>query len=316
MSKDTLRKVPELSLLDFIKGEKLERTRFVDNLFAGIKDYGFIILTDHNVEQNIIDKSYGAVNDFFSLEEGVKKKYVSSAGGGQRGYTPFGLEHAKDNPHMDLKEFFHVGREVGDAHPFANFYSDNIWPSEVNNFRNNLETLYKSLDETSIYLLDALGIALDVPQSYFREMVDTGNSILRAIHYPPVGEAPPAGSIRAAAHGDINLITILMGATASGLQLLDRDDNWLDVDTKPGQLVIDSGDMMSRITNEIIPATIHRVINPSESKEARFSMPFFVHPNPKAILECIPSCIGEGAKFPPVNAHDALLERLRDIGLM
>lgn len=316
MEKEVLRRVPELSLLDFISGEKLERVKFVDNLFSGIKDYGFIILTDHNVDQDIIDKSYSAVHDFFNLEEQTKKNYVSSAGGGQRGYTPFGLEHAKDNPHMDLKEFFHVGREVPVDHKFAKFYSDNIWPTEILNFKNNLEMLYQSLDTTSIHLLDALGMALDVPKNYFRDMIDTGNSILRAIHYPPVGEAPPAGSIRAAAHGDINLITILMGATASGLQLLDRDENWLDVDTKPGQLVVDSGDMMSRITNEIIPATIHRVINPEESREARFSMPFFVHPNPEAMLECIPSCIGDGAKFPPVSAHDALMERLKDIGLM
>ncbi len=316
MDSKTKRKVPELSLMDFINGENLERNRFVDNLFSGIKDYGFIILTDHNVDQQTIDTSYSGVDQFFNLDETTKKKYVSSAGGGQRGYTPFGIEHAKDNPHMDLKEFFHVGREVSSDHEFSQFYSDNIWPSEIENFKPHLEKLYSSLDQTSMYLLDALGMALDVPQSYFRDMIDTGNSILRAIHYPPVGDAPPAGSIRAAAHGDINLITILMGATSSGLQLLDRDDNWLDVDTKPGQLVVDSGDMMSRITNDIIPATIHRVINPEESKEARFSMPFFVHPNPKAILECIPSCLGDGAKYPPVSAHDALIERLRDIGLM
>lgn len=310
------RKVPELSLLDFINGESLERNRFIDNLFSGIKDYGFIILTDHNVDQSTIDASYSAVNKFFSLPEDVKKQYVSPQGGGQRGYTPFGLEHAKDNPHMDLKEFYHVGREVSADHRFAKYYPNNIWPEEIDEFKKNLTNIYDSLDQTSVHLLDALGIALDVPKNYFRDMIDTGNSILRAIHYPPVGEAPPAGSIRAAAHGDINLITILMGATASGLQLLDRDDQWLDVDTKPGQLVVDSGDMMSRITNEVIPATIHRVINPSESKEARFSMPFFVHPNPEAILECIPSCVGDGAKFPPVSAHEALMERLKDIGLV
>lgn len=310
------RKVPELSLIHFIEGEALERNRFIDNLFRGIKDYGFIILTDHNVEEEIIKDSYKAVNDFFDLPEDVKKQYVSPQGGGQRGYTPFGLEHAKDNPHMDLKEFYHVGREVPPGHKFSEFYPNNIWPSEIKNFENNLLDIYKSLDETSGHLLDALGIALDVPKTYFRDMIDTGNSILRAIHYPPVGEAPPKGSIRAAAHGDINLITILMGATASGLQLLDRDGEWLDVDTKPGQLVVDSGDMMCRLTNEVIPATIHRVINPEASKDARFSMPFFVHPNPEAMLECIPSCIGEGAKFPPIKAHEALMERLRDIGLI
>lgn len=313
---DTLRKVPELSLLDYISGNSNEKSRFVDKLFTGIKDYGFIILTDHNVADETIAKSYKAVEDFFALPEDVKKSYVSPQGGGQRGYTPFGLEHAKDNPHMDLKEFYHVGREVADDHHFSKYYPKNIWPAEIQNFRENLDNIYNSLDQTSAHLLAALGEALDVPSDYFAKMITNGNSILRAIHYPPVGEAPPVGSIRAAAHGDINLITILMGATAGGLQLLDRDDQWLDVDTKPGQLVVDSGDMMSRITNEVIPATIHRVINPEASTDARYSMPFFVHPNPEAILECIPSCIGSGAKFPPINAHDALLERLKDIGLM
>lgn len=311
----SVRKVPELSLLSYVKGNATERASFVDQLFSGIKDYGFIILTDHTVADDVIKKGYQAVEDFFALEETIKKNYVV-AKGGQRGYTPFGLEHAKDNPHMDLKEFWHVGREVPAEHRFAKFYPNNVWPSEVAGFQNNLQALYDELDKTSVHLLDALGEALEVPQSYFRSMIHEGNSILRAIHYPPVGEAPPKGSIRAAAHGDINLITILMGATASGLQLLDRDGQWLDVDTKPGQLVIDSGDMMSRITNDIIPATIHRVINPDESGTARYSMPFFVHPHPEAMLECIASCEGEGAKYPPISSHECLIERLRDIGLM
>jgi isopenicillin N synthase-like dioxygenase len=241
---------------------------------------------------------------------------VTPRGGGQRGYTPFGTEHAKDNPHMDLKEFYHVGREVSDDHPFAKYYPKNMWPESISNFKPALTNLYNELDKTSVILLEALGRALDVPQNFFKDMIDTGNSVLRAIHYPPVGEAPPAGSIRAAAHGDINLITILMGATASGLQLLDRDGKWLDVNSKEGQLVVDAGDMLSRITNEVIPATIHRVVNPEDAGSARFSMPFFVHPHPKAVLECIPSCLGEGPKYAPITSHDFLMERLKDIGLM
>jgi isopenicillin N synthase-like dioxygenase len=310
-----MRKVPELSLLSYVDGNATERARFVDQLFTGIKDYGFIILTDHTVADDVINKGYQAVQDFFALEEEVKKNYVV-AKGGQRGYTPFGLEHAKDNPHMDLKEFWHVGREVTAGHRFSEYYPANVWPSEIEGFKQNLSSLYNELDKTSGYLLAALGEALEVPENYFADMISEGNSILRAIHYPPVGEAPPAGSIRAAAHGDINLITILMGATAAGLQLLDRDGQWLDVETKPGQLVVDSGDMMSRITNDIIPATVHRVINPDESNTARYSMPFFVHPHPEAMLECIASCEGEGAKYPPISSHDCLMERLKDIGLM
>ena len=313
---DTLRKVPELSLLSYVDGTDEEKAKFVSDLFNGIKDYGFIILTDHTVKEEVIKEGYKAVETFFALEEATKKSYVCTEGGGQRGYTPFGTEHAKDNPHKDLKEFWHVGREVADEHKFNKYYPKNVWPTEIAGFQQNLENLYNELDKTSIILLEALGKALDVPQDYFKNMIDTGNSILRAIHYPPVGEAPPVGSVRAAAHGDINLITILMGATASGLQLLDRDGTWLDVETKPGQLVVDSGDMMSRITNEVIPATIHRVINPEESTSARYSMPFFVHPHPEAMLECIPSCRGEGEKFPPISAHDCLMERLKDIGLM
>ena len=315
MSK-TLRKVPELSLLSYVNGSNTEQTKFVSDLYSGIKEYGFIILTDHTVAQDVIKKGYAATEAFFALEEETKKKFVCAEGGGQRGYTPFGTEHAKDNPHKDLKEFWHVGREVSDGHELSDFYPKNIWPEQIEGFQNNLQELYDELDKTSVILLEALGKALDVPKDYFKDMIDTGNSILRAIHYPPVGEAPPAGSVRAAAHGDINLITILMGATASGLQLLEKDGTWLDVNTKPGQLVVDAGDMMARITNDIIPATIHRVINPEESTSARFSMPFFVHPHPKAMLECIASCKGEGEKYPPISSHECLLERLKDIGLM
>jgi isopenicillin N synthase-like dioxygenase len=313
---DTLRKVPELSLLSYVNGNSQEQAAFVEKLYSGIKDYGFIILTDHTVDDDVIREGYRATQAFFALEEEVKKGYVSPNGGGQRGYTPFGTEHAKDNPHMDLKEFWHVGREVADDHEYNEFYPKNIWPKEIEGFQTHLSALYSELDKTSQILLEALGKALDVPENYFKDMITCGNSILRAIHYPPVGEAPPVGSVRAAAHGDINLITILMGATASGLQLLDRDGTWLDVETKPGQLVVDAGDMLSRITNEVIPATIHRVINPEESTSARFSMPYFVHPHPKAMLECIPSCIGDGAKYEPISSHEFLLQRLKDIGLM
>ncbi|MDP7321081.1 MAG: 2-oxoglutarate and iron-dependent oxygenase domain-containing protein [Bacteriovoracaceae bacterium] len=313
---DSSRKVPELSLLSYVEGSQQDQAKFVLDLFNGIKDYGFIILTDHTVQDDVIQKGYKAVEDFFSLPDEKKKEYICKEGGGQRGYTPFGTEHAKDNPHMDLKEFWHVGREVSDDHPFNKYYPKNVWPQEIAGFKTNLENLYNELDKTSHILLEALGKALDVENDYFAKMIDTGNSILRAIHYPPVGEAPPVGSVRAAAHGDINLITILMGATASGLQLLDRDGTWLDVETKPGQLVVDSGDMMSRITNDVIPATIHRVINPEDSGSARYSMPFFVHPHPEAMLRCIPSCEGAGAKYPPITAHDCLMERLKDIGLM
>ncbi|MCO4754044.1 MAG: isopenicillin N synthase family oxygenase [Bacteriovoracaceae bacterium] len=316
MSETNKRKVPELSLMSYVDGNASDQTKFVDQLYSGLKDYGFIILKDHPIQEVTRQEGYAAVQKFFELPEEVKRQYICEQGGGQRGYTPFGTEHAKDNPYKDLKEFWHVGREVPGNHKFHEYYPENVWPEkEVPEFKEQLLNLYNALDKTSHVLLEALGRALDVPSDYFTEMINVGNSVLRAIHYPPVGDAPPAGSIRAAAHGDINLITILMGATASGLQLLDRDGQWLDVNTEEGQLVVDSGDMLSRITNDVIPATIHRVINPDDSGSERYSMPFFVHPHPEAILECIPSCLGDGAKYPPISAHDALMKRLVEIGL-
>jgi isopenicillin N synthase-like dioxygenase len=313
---DTLRKVPELSLLSYVNGSDQEKAVFVKDLFNGIKDYGFIILTDHTMTDEVVEKGYAASRAFFALSQEEKDSTISSAGAGQRGYTPFGTEHAKDNPYKDLKEFYHVGREVPEGHVFRKYYPGNIFPTQVENFKKDMINIYDQLDKTSEILLEALGKALDVSDDYFYNMINTGNSVLRAIHYPPVGEAPPEGSIRAAAHGDINLITILMGATASGLQLQDRDGTWLDVNSKEGQLVVDAGDMLSRITNDLIPATIHRVINPKDSTSARFSMPFFVHPHPEAMLECIPSCVGDGAKYPPISSHDCLTQRLIEIGLL
>ena len=171
------------------------------------------------------------------------------------------------------------------------------------------------MDKTSQCLLEAISIGLEIDKNFLPEMAKDGNSILRCIHYPPTQGHDTKNRVRAAAHGDINLITLLVGATDSGLELLDRDGSWLSVNSTPGQIVVDSGDMMSRITNEVIPATIHRVINPDNDSSARFSMPFFVHPHPEATLECLPSCIGDGAKFPPINAQEFLFQRLKDIGL-
>lgn len=310
-----LRKVPELSLLSFVNGNSHQRKEFVDGLFKGLQDYGFIILVDHTVDPKVIDQAYKAVKSFFSLPTEIKMKY-GNIEGGQRGYNAFGVEHAKDSDKPDLKEFWHTGRDLPEGHRFQSVYPDNVWPSEVADFKNLMLALYNELDKTAGHILDALGMALDVPQEFFRNMSENGNSILRSIYYPAMDQAPPEGSVRAAAHEDINLITLLMGATASGLELLDRDGKWLAVETKEGQLVVDSGDMMSRLTNEVIPATTHRVVNPKDFSTERFSMPYFVHPNPETVLKCIPSCVGEGEKFEPINSHEFLQQRLREIGLL
>ena len=311
-----MRQVPELSLLSYLNGGESDKSEFVERLFAGIKDYGFIILKDHPVEQALVDQAYQETAGLFSLSQAEKNDYICTAGGGQRGYTAFGQEHAKDQDVPDLKEFWHVGREVESGHEFAQYYPGNIWPKQVPQFKPTLEKLYEELHQTSVILLEALGKALKVAPGYFTGMVDEGNSILRLINYPPVKGDIPVGAVRAAAHEDINLITILVGATSSGLQLLDRDGSWLDVETRPGELIVDSGDMLSRITNELIPATTHRVINPDNQDDQRFSMPFFVHPNPLAELKCLDSCVGDGPKYPPISSHDFLMQRLKEIGLM
>lgn len=311
----TLRKVPELSLLSYVNGSQSDKIKFVDDIFSGLKDYGFIILKDHTIEQKKIDRAYDLVKEFFNLPLETKMKYKMN-NGGQRGYTPFKTEHAKDNKNPDLKEFWHVGRELAASSQYKGVYPENVWPTEVAEFKKAFTELYDAMDMTSGILLEAIGKGLDVPSSYFADMIKDGNSIIRTIHYPPTKGEDTKNSIRAAAHEDINLITMLVGATDSGLQLLERDGTWLDVESRPGEIVVDTGDMMSRITNNVLPSTTHRVINPSDDGSARFSMPFFVHPHSQAELKCIPSCVGTGAKHPPITAGDFLTQRLREIGLI
>jgi isopenicillin N synthase-like dioxygenase len=309
-----MRKVPELSLLSYVNGTNADQIKFVDDIFRGLKDYGFIILKDHTIEQAKIDRAYALVQEFFHLPLETKMKYKME-NGGQRGYTPFKTEHAKDNKNPDLKEFWHVGRELLASSQYKGVYPENVWPSEVAEFEKTFKELYVAMDMTSVILLEAIGKGLDLPASYFTDMIADGNSIIRTIHYPPTKGEDTKNSIRAAAHEDINLITMLVGATDSGLQLLERDGTWLDVNSKSGEIVVDTGDMMSRITNDVLPSTTHRVINPTSDASARFSMPFFVHPHSKANLSCIPSCVGTGAKHADISAGDFLNQRLKEIGL-
>lgn len=313
---DTIRKVPELSLMSFVNGTTNDKTRFVNNLFSGLKDYGFIVLVDHPVDHKLTSKAYDLIHQFFQLSVETKRSYVCSEGGGQRGYTAFGVEHAKNSQFPDLKEFWHVGRDVVVNPNLQKYFPPNIWPKEIPDFKDTFLKLYNGLDATSIVIMDALGMALDLPQSFFRDMLQDGNSILRPIHYPPLDAKAPKNSVRSAAHEDINLITVMVGATTSGLELLDRDGKWLPISTNDKQLVIDSGDMLSRLTNDVIPATTHRVVNPDDASTNRYSMPFFVHPNPDTILSCIPSCKGAGEKYPAINSHEWLMVRLKEIGLM
>lgn len=310
-----MQRVPELSLRAYTHGTSSEKSLFIDQLFEGLKQYGFIILKDHPIEIPLLRKAYELSEKLFQLDTDTKEKYVSERGGGVRGYTPFGKEHAKNSRYPDLKEFWHVGRDVAPEHPLKKFFTDNIWPSELAEFENVFKSMFQALDDTGRIMLQALTGPLVVDKDYFTRMTDTGSSILRLLHYPPIPAGVDQNCVRAAAHEDINLITLLVSASASGLELLTREGEWLPVDASPDTIIVDSGDMLARITNEIIPATTHRVVNPDGPNNSRYSMPFFLHPNPDAMLTCIPSCRGDAAKYPDVVANDFLYERLREIGL-
>lgn len=314
---NTLRKVPTLSLASYTKGSDSDRAKFIDNLFTGLKEYGFIILKDHNVQTADLKRAYEILEQFYALPTDVKKSYISQTSGFQRGYTPFGQEHAKDSPVMDLKEFWHVGRVLADGHALENVYPKNIWPKEMPEFQTLFTRLYSALEEAGDVMLEALTMPLEVPKDFFAKMTKDGNSILRLLHYPPIPEGVDPRCVRAAAHEDINFITLLPAATASGLQLKDRDGTWLDIESEADTLIVDVGDMLARLTNDVLPSTTHRVINPQDgTNNHRYSMPFFMHPHPDAILSCLPSCKGTGAKYADISSHDFLMQRLREIGLI
>ncbi|MEM1193217.1 MAG: 2-oxoglutarate and iron-dependent oxygenase domain-containing protein [Pseudomonadota bacterium] len=308
------RRVPELSLRHYQTGDADARAGFTRDLFAGLKDYGFVILKDHAIDPAILTGAYAMVADLFAQSVAEKLRY-DSGDGGQRGYTAFGREHAKDSDQPDLKEFWHVGREFAADHPLAAVYPPNVWPAHPAGFRETLLALYDGLETAGHTMLEALAPALDLQPEFFSKMAAGGNSILRLLHYPPIADDAPAGAVRAAAHEDINLITLLVSANGAGLELLDRDGSWLAVETEPENLIVDAGDMLARITNGVIPATTHRVVNPDGPNVSRYSMPFFMHPHPDAVLKCLPSCTGNGVEAPPITADAFLKQRLREIGL-
>ncbi|MEM8985458.1 MAG: 2-oxoglutarate and iron-dependent oxygenase domain-containing protein [Pseudomonadota bacterium] len=306
--------VPTLSLTDYSHGAPEAKAAFCDALYQGLTRYGFIILKDHSVDTALLEKAYDLSAAFFALPDADKHAYICKAG--QRGYTPFGTEHAKDSPTPDLKEFWHVGRETFEAPARAADHPENVWPADMPAFKETFLALFDALDATGRLILEALTPRLDVASDFFEPIATDGNSILRLLHYPPLRDDVPEGAVRAAAHEDINLITILAAASASGLELLDRDGAWLPVETDRNNLVVDAGDMLARLTNDVIPATTHRVVNPKGPNVSRYSMPFFMHPNSDAMLSCLPSCKGDGAKYPDITAGAFLQQRLREIGLM
>lgn len=311
------RKVNTISLASYTKGTPEQRQKFIQDLYQGLREYGFIILKDHEVSADLLKQAYQILEKFYQLPTAKKLSYISEKGGGQRGYTAFGTEHAKSSPVMDLKEFWHVGREVEEGHAFAKYYPKNIWPDDTfPEFKTIFEKLYSQLEQAGIQMMEALTGPLEVDRHFFKNMVQEGNSILRLLHYPPIPEGVDPRCVRAAAHEDINFITLLPAATSSGLQLKDRDGTWLDIESDFGTLIVDAGDMLARLTNDVIPSTTHRVINPQDGTNAsRYSMPFFMHPHPESNLSCLASCKGKGAKYPDITAHEFLMQRLKEIGL-
>lgn len=307
-----LSRVPELSLSQYTHGESAERLTFCRELFEGLQRYGFIILRDHPVPVALLDEAYRMSAEFFALSNEEKHRYAR----GPRGYVPFRTERAKNHSAPDLKEFWQIGAEHADDAPRDITEPPNVWPDAPARFKPVFLELFLSLQDTGRIILEALTPSLELPREFFEDMVAEGNSVLRLLHYPPVPDDAAPGSVRAAAHEDINLLTLLVAAQGAGLELLDRDGCWLPVETVRNNLIVDSGDMLARITNDVIPATTHRVVNPSGPNVSRYSMPFFMHPNSDAILRCLPSCVGSGAKYSNIGAGTFLAQRLREIGLL
>ncbi|HET8715408.1 MAG TPA: 2-oxoglutarate and iron-dependent oxygenase domain-containing protein, partial [Holophagaceae bacterium] len=300
------------------EGSPKDRAEFIRVLGGSLVDTGFVKVAGHKVTQARVAAAYEDIRAFFALPEATKRQYLVPGTGGARGFTAFGQEHAKDNPVGDLKEFWHIGQDNPPGGRFEGDFLPNLWPAEVPTFKANLLGLYQDLEACAGTLLEAIALYLGLPQRHLADMIVGGNSILRLIHYPALKERYIPGGVRASAHEDINLITLLPAATGSGLELLDRDGRWHAVDGLEGEIVADAGDMLSRHVNAKIPSTTHRVVNPDSADAVRYSMPFFCHPRPEVMLDCPPELLapGERRQFEPITAHDFLMQRLREIGLL
>jgi len=305
------RSVPELSLKAFTQGDSAQRAAFSDAMMRGLQEYGFFILKDHGVPLDLLQRAYAEAEGLFALPEETKQQYAR----GMRGYTPFGVEHAKDSGHPDLKEFWQVGHDPSPDAPADEPFEPNVWPAEAPGVRAAFSQLFGALNETGVVLLRALAPKLGLADDFFDDKVRYGTSLLRVLHYPPLAPDANPNAVRSAAHEDINFLTIMVAARGAGLELLDRDGTWLPVVTEPTNLIVDSGDMLARMTNGVIPATTHRVVNPTGPNVSRYSMPFFMHPTLATSLAVLESCVGDGAKFEPITAGEFLDERLRAIGL-
>ncbi|WP_138993926.1 isopenicillin N synthase family oxygenase [Larkinella sp. C7] len=307
--------IPSLDLADFKSGDPERKAQFVRDLGAAFNNIGFVSIRNHGLTDELTDNLYSSVKDFFSADEETKKKYEFPELHGQRGYVGKNKETAKGFKVADLKEFYHVGQPEP-----INGMPENVFPDEFPDFRKNTVITYQTLENAGRTLLRAIALYLELPEDYFEDKVDHGDSILRAIHYFPLNpDLVQEGAVRAAAHGDINLITLLMGASAEGLEVLRRDGKWIPITALPDQVIVNVGDMLDRLTNHKLKSTIHRVVNPPREKmnSPRYSIPFFMHPRGDMDLTSLESCIStENPKiYEDMTAGAFLDERLRELGL-
>jgi isopenicillin N synthase-like dioxygenase len=310
--------IPVVNLADFLSGDPQLKQAFVNQLGKAYEDVGFVAVKNHGISDELIADLYKYVQQFFALPGDKKRQYEIPGLAGQRGYTSFGKEHAKGSDAPDLKEFFQFGQVVEDNDPVKSEYPDNVQVNDIPAFNTTFTKAYRAFEKSGRALLQAIALYLGLDEHYFDEHIHNGNSILRAIHYPPITQEPKS-AIRAEQHEDINLITLLVGASADGLQILTKQNEWVPVTSLPEQIVVNVGDMLQRLTNNKLKSTTHRVVNPPREmwNTSRYSIPFFLHPKSEMSLACLESCIDAShpKAFPDATAGEYLDERLREIGL-
>ncbi|WP_025739393.1 isopenicillin N synthase family dioxygenase [Aquimarina pacifica] len=311
--------IPSVDLADFLSDSSSQKQKFVNEIGKAYEEIGFVALKNHFLSDELVENLYTEVKGFFSLPLDIKEKYEIKGLGGQRGYTSFGKEHAKGKKEGDLKEFWHFGQEPDADAALIEEYPPNVVVEELDDFNDTGMEAYRMLEKTGIYVLRALALYIGLDEHYFDHWASNGNSILRPIHYPPIQEEPK-GAVRAGAHGDINLITLLMGASTGGLQVQRKDGEWIDAIPQEDELVINVGDMLERLTNNKLKSTIHKVINPPKEQwgTPRYSIPFFMHPRSDMKLNCLDACISENnpKQYDDITAGEFLHQRLVEIGLI
>ena len=310
--------IPSIDLADFTEGNKETKAAFVKELGKAYEEIGFVAVKNHGLSDALCAELYAQVKGFFTLSKEEKEAYEIEGLAGQRGYVSFGKEHAKNKNEGDLKEFWHFGQTVEDNDPIKEEYPDNVQVNELPKFNAVGREVYQKLEETGREMLRAIALHLNLDENYFDAKIHNGNSILRPIHYPPITHEPK-DAVRAAEHEDINLITLLMGASADGLQVLNKSGEWISVTALPDQIVVNVGDMLQRLTNNKLKSTTHRVVNPPREKwgTSRYSIPFFLHPRSEVSLNCLPSCISESQpkNFSDITAGEYLEQRIIELGL-